>query len=307
MNRKFLFVMGVVTSTALGVSGTVRAAETDHQNLAAGDALHNEATALLNQGRLEESSRKYGEAFAKSQNPSSLYAQAIVEKKLGHWKAALKLFQTYLALPANVKVTPAWRAKAEGEVAACEHHVCRIDVRADSFAVDGAPGTGMVSVEPGAHTVKMSGKGPDKTEPVTCGASELVTVTYEKPGVGPGPVAERGSWVVPGVLAGVGVVGLALGAGFGAASGSSKDEHLSLQAQRRCGVDLPACEEVRSSGSTQATISVVGYVAGGAALVGAVISALVIAPWENKKAATTGAWLPAVGVDGAGVTYFKRF
>lgn len=307
MNRNYVFLAAVVV--AMGAAPrAASAAESDHQNLAAGDALHNEATILLNDNKLEAASQKYGEAFAKSQNPSSLYAQALVEKKLGHWKRALKLFQTYVALPANVKVPPTWKAKAEAEVAACEKQVCRIDVRADSFMVDGAAATGMVSVEPGAHSVKMSGKSGDKTEAVTCAAGEVVTVVYEKPTSTPPVEQERGgSWLVPAVLGGVGVVGLAVGMGFGAASGSSKDELRALQDQRRCGVDLPACESVRSSGSTQAAVSVVGYVAGGTALVAAVVSALVIAPWKKEGATSAGMWSPSFGPDGAGLSYSKRF
>jgi hypothetical protein len=96
--------------------------------------------------------------FAKSQNPGSLLAQAVTERKLGHFAGALKLYRTYLALPANVKVTPEWKKKAETEAAECEKSLCRLDVRADSFSVDGTPEVGVVFAEPGTHAVSMVGK-----------------------------------------------------------------------------------------------------------------------------------------------------
>jgi len=268
------------------------AAENDVQNLAAGDILHNEATALLNDKRYEEASRKFGEAFAKGHSPSSLYAQALVEKKMGHTKVALKLFRTYLDLPPNVKVTPEWRQRAEAEASACEKTVCRIDVRAQSFEVDGVRETGLVYTDPGSHRVVMRSGARETSRTASCAAGELVTVALEEkdaPGPMPPPTeqTERGSWLVPGIFAGVGVVGLGIGFGLGAAS---------ISAEKDAGTSFPLCTASNTSAcqSTRdaegranglATGAVVGQMIGIAALGGAVIATLVVRPWEEHAKA----------------------
>ncbi len=307
LNMTFALAFFVALATT---AGAAHAGEVDQQNLAAGEALHVEASRLLAENKLTEASKKFGEAFAKSQNPGSLLAQAVTERKLGHFAGALKLYRTYLALPANVKVTPEWKKKAETEAAKCEKNLCRLDVRADSFSVDGTAEVGVVFAEPGTHAVSMVGKGGEKLVSVKCAAGAVVVVPYENggkvPDPPPGEKGETGSWVLPIALTVVGAIGLGFGAGFGVASGSSKDELQRLQAERRCGFDLAACEDVRSAGATQATVSVVGYVAGGVSLAGAVIAALVLTPWKERSPKKT-AWLPLVSPNEIGAAYFVRF
>lgn len=305
MNRRMIpaaaLALAMVAAPALAYG-----ADSDVQNLVAGDALHNEATALLNQGKLAESSKKYGEAFAKSHNPASLYAQGYVETELKHWKVAHNLFRAYLALPANVKITADWRKKAENQVSVCEKNLCRIDVRAETFQIDGRPESGVVIEEPGAHAVTMSEHGAEKTKTVKCAAGELVTIAYDEKGTGPvgpvGPVTppverEHGSWVLPAVLAGVGVVGLGVGFGLGAASSSKADETIALFEAGACKprgtAACTAATDSESSGSSLATGSVVGYVVGGAFIGAAIVSALVLKPWEVRERKIS--FVPGIG------------
>lgn len=287
------------------------AANVDQQNLAAGDALHAEGTALVNAGKYGEASKKFGEAFAKSQNPSSLFAQAVAERKQEHWERALKLFKTYLSLPSNVKVTAEWKKRAEGEVESCEKNVCRIDVRADSFSVDGASEIGVVYAEPGTHAVAMTGKGPEKLVSVKCIAGGVVTVAYDEgaksaPIVPPPPPLEKGeagSWLLPAVLAGVGVVGLGVGFGLGAAA-KSKGESLDQLGPGVC-ADRGSASCVNeadrlSSGKTLNTVGIISVIGGSAAFAGAIIATLVVRPWEmrERKHAT---WIaPTMGTQGPG-------
>ncbi len=289
-----------------------RAGDADQQNLAAGEALHVEGSRLLAEQKLEEASKKFGDAFERGHNPSSLLAQAVTERKLAHWAKALKLFRTYLALPANVKVTPEWRKKAEAEATECEKNACRIDVRADGFSVDGASEVGIVFAEPGAHAVSMKGKGPEKRVTVQCAAGGLVTVAYDErsptpPTPPPGERGETGSWVLPGVLGGVGLVGVGIGVGLGAASSSATSTGTDLARGGAC-ADLAssACAEAKdkeSAASGMKTGSIIGYAVGGAFLVGGIVSALVIAPWKDRERKTAIWVAPSLGGMAFGGTF----
>lgn len=305
LNMTFALALGVALATL--PARAAHAGEVDQQNLAAGEALHVEASRLLAENKLTEASKKFGEAFAKSQNPGSLLAQAVTERKLGHFAGALKLYRTYLALPANVKVTPEWKRKAETEASECEKNLCRLDVRADSFSVDGTAEVGVVFAEPGTHAVSMVGKGGEKLVSVKCAAGAVVVVPYENggkvPDPPPGEKGETGSWVLPGVLAGVGVVGLGVGLGLGAAA-KGKSDTLDQVApgvcQDRASAGCVAETDRLSSGKTLNTIGLVSVIGGSVVLAGAVVAAIVLRPWETRERKTATWITPMVDGTGAG-------
>lgn len=302
LNMTFALALGVALATL--TAGAAHAGEVDQQNLAAGEALHVEASRLLAENKLTEASKKFGEAFAKSQNPGSLLAQAVTERKLGHFAGALKLYRTYLALPANVKVTPEWKRKAETEASECEKNLCRLDVRADSFSVDGTAEVGVVFAEPGTHAVSMVGKGGEKLVSVKCAAGAVVVVPYENgggkvPDPPPGERTEKGSWAVPAVLAGIGVVGLGVGIGLGAVSGSAGSEGTALFKAGACtslgSAECQAAKDKESSANGLGYGSVVGYVAGGAFLVAGVVTAVVMKPWKSRETGREVTVVPGAG------------
>jgi len=305
LNMTFALAFGVALATL--TAGPAHAGEVDQQNLAAGEALHVEASRLLAENKLTEASKKFGEAFAKSQNPGSLLAQAVTERKLGHFAGALKLYRTYLALPANVKVTPEWKKKAETEAAECEKNLCRLDVRADSFSVDGTAEVGVVFAEPGTHAVSMVGKGGEKLVSVKCAAGAVVVVPYENggkvPDPPPGERTEKGSWALPVVLAGIGVVGLGVGIGLGTAT-SSKESFLAGNSVV-CGSDgasCPANRDAYDSWKTLGTGAIVSYAIGTTALVASVVATFVLRPWqEHPVSRTLGHVGPLLGNGTSGV------
>jgi hypothetical protein len=142
-------------------------------------------------------------------------------------------------------------------------------------------------------------EGPDgrKEREVMCAKpGETIVVDYASPGVGtpppppPPPKDEggSGSWVLPGVLAGVGVVGLGVGIGLGAVSGGAKTDATALGSGLTCSVEAacPAVSDKVSSANSAATVSVIGYVGGGVFLGAAVISAIVLKPWRTSSGAS---------------------
>jgi hypothetical protein len=213
-----------------------------------------------------------------------------------------------LALPPSEKVTAEARKDAEQFARECESKVCQIEVKVTGpFTVDGEPKAGRVIVTVGKpHGVLMEGPDGRKERQVTCAkAGETILVEYASTGVGtpppppPPPAKEEGtsgSWVLPGVLAGVGVVGLGVGIGLGAASSGADSDARALGSGVRCSSEA-ACSAVSdklSSASSTGTGSVIGYVGGGVFLGTAVISAIVLKPWRTSSGAHAQL-VPALG------------
>jgi hypothetical protein len=196
-------------------------------------------------------------------------------------------------------VTAEARKDAEQFARECESKVCQIEVKVTGpFTVDGQPKAGRVVVTVGKpHGVLMEGPDGRKEREVMCAKpGETIVVDYASPGVGtppppPPPPKEEGSsgsWVLPGVLAGVGVVGLGVGIGLGAVSSGADSDARALGSGVRCNVaaECPAVGDKVSSLNSTGTGSVVGYVAGGAFLGAAVVSALILKPWRTARGAS---------------------
>jgi hypothetical protein len=272
--------------------------------------IHMEGAALYAQGNFEGARAKFHEAYVRSQNPNSMFNEARATLKAHHPLEAAKLLKAYLALPENDKITAADRKEAEGLLDEATAKLCTLDVRVTTCVVDGVKEQGSVLVEVGEHLVRMDGAQGEKRKQVKCAARETVLVTYEdevqKVVVPPPPLpkdeGEKGSWVLPGVLAGVGVVGLGVGFGLGAAAKGKSDD---LAASIRAGQCVPesACAaeaDKVSSVKGLNTGAIVGYVVGGAALGGALVATLVLKPWESRP--RKSGWLvPAVGPDSLGI------
>jgi tetratricopeptide (TPR) repeat protein len=259
-------------------------------------AHHKEAGDLLAAGKYVEAAKKYLEAYAKSANPNELFNAARAEQVRGRHKEAVKLFKTYLSLPETDRVAAEHRQEASKLVAESESKLCKIDVRAREAWVDGEKASGVVIAAPGEHEVLMNEDAGPKTKKVTCRVGEVTMVAYDETaakGAGepkvpitppPKVETETGSWLVPGVLAGVGLVGVGVGVGLGLASISAEKE-ASDQSVACRGGSPAACETVRSAdgrASSLATGAVFGQVGGALFLGGAVVATLVIRPWEPR-------------------------
>lgn len=301
----------LVTAVALVVALTTTSAfaAPSPEALAQGTALHNRATELLAQQKYREAAQAFLDAYAKNASPNELFNAARAEMTAGRNKEALKLFNTYLDLPATDRVATEFRKEAAEKAAVCQASLCAIDVRgATETWVDGQKAPGIFYAEPGAHEVMMQGDAPaPKIVKVTCVAKQTLLVEYDekKPkgpitGDPPPAVTEKGSWLVPAVLAGVGVVGLGLGMTTALIAGGKEGDVETLTTRGACidraSASCAPIKDAASSASSLSTVSVVGYVAGGAFLAGAVISAIVLEPWKERPLKKTGVRIvPSIG------------
>jgi len=295
--RSFIRAIRVIPVALLLASSAAFAAPTP-EALAQATAAHNEGVTLLAAGKYRESAAKFMVAYEKNANPNELFNAARAELTAGRHKEAMKLFRAYLALPNTDRITVEFRKESTEGTKACQIKLCAVDVRgATESWIDSEPVSGVAYVEPGAHEVTMNGDAGPKTKKVSCVAQQTLLVDYTDRPAGPGPKGpvvgdpppvptEKGSWVVPGVLAGVGVVGLGVGIATALAANGSDSDAKAASVPGVC-ADLasPTCLPVKdaaSSARSMSTVSVVGYVAGGAFLAGAVVSALVIQPWKER-------------------------
>ena len=257
--------------------------------------LHAEGATFYERGSFDAARGKFHEAFARSQNPNSLFNEARSAGRGGHALDAANLLKAYLALPENDKVTAQDRKEAEGLLDEAMGKLCALDVRVTKCTVDGKEHAGAVLVEIGAHEVKMNGPQGERTKTVMCKAREVVVVTYDEPAAP--PPASEGSWFLPATLAGLGAVGLGVGIGLGVASGANRSDAITAGQGRRCAdVSAPGCADAQSftTASNEAgTGAIVAYVIGGVFLGGAVVSALVLTPWKEKSRSVT--LMPSLG------------
>jgi len=272
-----------------------------------GARLHGEGSALYAQGKYDAARAKFHEAYARSQNPNSLFNEAKTTLKGGHALDGAKLVKSYLALPENDKVTAEDRKEAQGLLDEAMASLCTLDVRVATCTVDGRDEAGRVLVEVGNHLVKMNGAQGEHTKSVSCKAREVVIVTYEAEPGPSGPPKERGEsgdWLLPATLAGIGAVGVGVGIGLGVASSGARSDAIAAASGNAC-ADLtsPACRSARSDEDTAnglATGGAIAYVTGGALLVAAAVTLFVTTPWKERPARTasrgaTARLSPAVG------------
>lgn len=187
--------------------------------------------------------------------------------------------------------------------------------------LDGKPLTARseTQLDPGTYAVVLRApKHRDKTYSVTLAAGEKRTLTTERleadaPLVAPAPekpqvvVSDSSGmpWRTTGfILAGVGAVGLGVGAVTGlmaiGSAGTVRDSCNRTTTPAVCtsqeGLDA------MSSGSTQSTLSTVGFVAGGTLLAAGIVM-IVVAPKGDKKTAIA----PMMGPGAGGVTVWRAF
>lgn len=287
-----------LTLTLAAFTGNAHAAPPSAEAVQQAAAHHKEAGELLAAGKYVEAAKKYLEAYAKSANPNELFNAARAEQVGGRHKEAVKLFKTYLSLPETDRVAAEHRQEASKLVSESESKLCKIDVRAREAWIDGEKAAGVVLATPGEHEVLMNEDPGPKAKKVTCRVGEVTMVAYDDTAVkggggNTGPITpppkvetETGSWLVPGVLAGVGIVGVGVGVGLGLASASAQSDATSMGTTNPC-VDASsaACAGLRdtvSSMNSSATGSVIAYVGGATFLAAAVVSAAILTPWRSR-------------------------
>jgi hypothetical protein len=263
----------------------------------------NEGLKQADLGNHEAARLKFSQAWAVFKSAAVLYNLARSEQLTGHDVEALEHFKLFLRMGADPKVTDAQRQKAAENIVALQQKVGQIEVdvpRGARVAVDGRTLDDVpnepVAVPPGHHVVEATFDGRIKSSAVDCTAGNVVRVkiVFEQNRVVIEPPRETDKkssdrYVVSGVVGGLGLVAVGVGAGFGLASQSAKDEE---NAARRDGICVDAqsaacrnLEDARDDVDGKATISTLGYIAGGALLVGAVVTFLV---WPTSSSSKSG-------------------
>ena len=310
---------------AMGLGSVSGAAAADPKK--EGEILNDEGRALSRAKKWDEARKKFEASYAKVGTPGVLFNLAWAEQNLGQYRAALRHYRVYLELPPTEKITAQARADAQKYAGECAAKLCTFYVRgATKITVDGeAPG----ELEPGSHKLEMEGSQGPKSKTLACAAGEKVAVEYEEKSavVAPIPVPsstgttrppdppptermEKGSWVVPGVLAAVGAVGLGVGVGLQLSATSARDEARTLQQPGVCvdraSASCVALQDSLDSASGQRTGASIALVGGGVLVGAAVISALVIRPWETRVI-REGYVLPMMGPGLGGAAVGGRF
>ena len=267
-----------------------------------------EGLELADAGKAEPARLKFQQAWAVFKAPAVLYNLARAEQLTGHELEALEHFRLFLKVGAtDVKITDAMRDKAKLNAAELAKKVGQVDIEVPPNArvtVDGKPleetPKEPVAVQPGRHTIEATFDGRVKSISVECVAGNVVKakIEFEAGGGGtepPGEQRPKGSayWVVPTILGVAGLAGIGVGIGFASSSQSAKSDSEDIRRANPgvCGGgNADACAKYdtkRSDAESAATLSYVGYIAGGALLAGAAVTAIVLWPRSKERAAKT--------------------
>lgn len=270
------------TAVALGLAVVLTASASfaqDDPRKARGEALYKEAAALHDAGKEPEALAKWRDAYAAYPTPNILFSIAREEQLLGQNVAAIRDYRTVLKDPLlNLN----FQDVARTHISELERVTARIKISAPEGTTVTVDGTQLdarapVDVNVGSHTVSGSREGqtcvPQRVD-ATTGNTLSVTLTFKTDGqVVEPPKTEQHAVVFPPptgaiILGGVGIVGLGLGVGFGLASQSKKSDY---ENQNCAVVGSASCSDLHDSVGSAATISWVGYIAGGALLAGGVV------------------------------------
>jgi hypothetical protein len=266
-----------------------------------------EGLALADAGKHEPARLKFQQAWAVFKSPAVLYNLARAEQLTGHDMEALEHFRAFARLAAtDAKITDAMRDKAKQNADELGRKVGQIAIEAPSSArvtVDGKPvdltQREPVPVAPGRHTVEAAFEGRLKSVVVECLPGNITSAKLDfvagEASYPPGEEPRGGSsarWIVPTVLGVAGLAGIGVGIGFGASSQSAKTDAETLRRENPGLCAVPpssACatyDTKRDDADSAATLSYVGYIAGGALLAGAAVSAIILWPRSKSHAAT---------------------
>lgn len=317
MRRRF-FLACVLSVAAL--SAVPSAAHADDAAVAEAQQRFQEGLDLADAGKHEPARLKFQQAWSVFKSPAVLFNLARTEQLTGHELEALEHFRQFVKISqTDAKITDAMRDKARQNTEELGRKLGQISVEVPATArvtVDGKPVDSIadpVPVRPGNHKVEATFEGKTKNVSVDCTAGVVVKAKIEfeagftePPGEGHRSMP-TGKWLVPTIMGVAGLAGIGLGIGMAASSNSAKDDSEALRdaTQGLCapapGGDAAKCAEYRGKredASSAATISYVGYIAGGVLLAGAVVTYFV---WPMKQERTSGVTVrPNVGFGSVG-------
>jgi hypothetical protein len=313
---------------ALVIAGLLFAASsaTAQDNRAESDRLFNEGIALYAKKDFEGARGKFADAYAKFPSPNALFNLARTEQLLGRCPLALPHYRAYVALPDNPRITAQNRIEAKQRTEECLSTIGRVQIHAPpavNVSIDGRPMPwepgDVLEIAPGAHHVDLQMGGATKRRETNCDAGQVVTISWDDERV----VVSNGNgnnnqpsktesyrpalgWIVPGVVGGVGLVGLGLGIGFGVVSSNAATDAKASASPGICvNPSAAACLTYRghaSDANSAAIVSIVGYVGGGVLLATGIVMAIV---WPSKTRDVVVA--PSADQHGAGISVIGRF
>jgi hypothetical protein len=280
-----LHALGVTVAIALGAPLAAHAQDASKQ--AAAQALFDEGRKLMDQGRYAEACPKLDSSQKLDPGAGTLLNLAACYEKNGQTASA---WVTYTdAAAAAAARHPDWAESAKQHAAALQPKLSflTIDVRSkadglvvkrDGIAVPlGTAGTA-IPVDPGKHAVEASAPGRQTfTAAVELGANgaRSTVVVPELEGDARAAGGGGSALKVAGItLAGVGGAGILVGAIFGGMAIGAKGD-----ASNDCSPDLLRCNQsgidALGNARTYATISTVGFIAGGVLVAGGLVLFLV--------------------------------
>ncbi|MEO8875366.1 MAG: hypothetical protein ABI461_07255 [Polyangiaceae bacterium] len=310
-------VLAVATATSAPRTAFAQGAS----NEAAAQALFDQARGLMQAGNFAEACAKFAESDRLAPGAGTLLNLGGCYEKNGQTASA---WATYAdaASAADKANRKDWAARAKTRMAAISPDLSKLsivvpassqtdglEVKRDGVVV-GASSYGVpIPVDPGPHVIDATAPGHKKWSNVVQVASKKDQIAVSIPPLEAAPDAKLATppaaAVVPpaeqaipdqtdhshsntqrviGIgVAGVGVVGVAVGAVFGLIASGKKGD-----AGNNCNADLSKCNASgvsdMSSARSSATISTVGFIAGGALLAGGVVLYLT-APKANQEKA----------------------
>jgi len=284
----------------LGLPGSAWAQNAGSHNQAAAEALFSEGRSLAGKGRYAEACPKFEASQQLDPGLGTLLNLADCYEKLGKTASAWAEYRNAIPL-ARTAGSKARLDLATSHAAALESRLSKLtirvssaasavqglEIRRDGVAVLQAELDSALPVDPGSHKLEASapGKQPWSTtvQIDTDGANVIVDVpelaeatsakaaapvapdSAPKPNEPPAERAGSTQRTVAIVVGAVGVAGLGLGTAFGVLAKNSWSD-----AKSQCSNYPTACSpqaiELNSTASSQATISTVAFIAGGAAL-----------------------------------------
>lgn len=290
-------------AVALGALSLVAAppvarAQTDSQKAA--QLLFDEAIDLLGKGKAGDACPKLEQSYKLDPAVGVQFRLAECYEKVGKVASAWSTFQAVadtMRKVGNAEKEGVARGRADAlrdklpklsvKLEAAVSALDGLEVLRDGQPIDKALVGQELPVDPGEHTVEVRARGRrPATQKVVVAAGPARVVSFATleleaggapgPGSAEGPTAPTSPGFSPlrGAAIGVGVVGLA-GLGLGIGMGLSADSTYKAARARCPGGGTTGCPADAVTGSndayTQATISTVGFVAGGVLLAGAIV------------------------------------
>ncbi len=275
----------------LAVCATVAVAPSARADEA--DTKHEEGVALTKAGQFEGARVKLLQALAARPMAKTMLNLCVIEQQLKLEHEAIKHCRQFIeakdAEPAMVKTAQDGimheLLQSTGRVTIVSEPGQKVEI--DGRSIGTAPFAHPIDLKAGEHSCTSNGRTIKIV--VRGGDDQTVRLILE----GPPGETKKGSWLAPGVLAGVGIAGVGAGVVLGLLASGKASTLEDARTSRNCaGATDPSCQDLNdalSGGKGMRTGSYIAYGVGGAALVGAIIATAVVTPWKERRVgAATG-------------------